>query len=277
MPYVHQAADTWSAQPTPLSVYFQTYDDYDWDRAYYFASYDRNWGSSGQAQCWNFDYYDYTMDGNQYYTGYPTCHRGYIQLNVSGSQYAIKNNAYSPPHTILHEMGHVAGLGHSCVKQSIMSGPNSTYGCGTYNPCSANNCITTPQQDDNTGLNEIYNPQSYGGGGGYCGYSRGSQSTGYSSGGATVGVTPHVPRPPVVTRIPSSPVLDPNNLHADTAVPDVTLDSPTNTGAQQIDSVQYTAVWLLTGWATIPLQVKSTTARALGFNIDPVNKRATAC
>jgi len=58
------------------------------------------------------------------------------------------------------EIGHAVALDHSCARgQQIMSGPNSTHGCGQYNACGGDSqpqCPTTPQPDDIKGVGALY-------------------------------------------------------------------------------------------------------------------------
>jgi len=137
---VDQAASEWSQQPTPVTLARDPNNP-----IIFVFSYSANDGLNGQGGC-------YTWGNNP-----NECAVGYIELNFYYSSNPAEN-------TSVHEFGHAMGLDHSCVGNSVMSGPQPNCQNQGYS------YMNTPTQDDVDGLNSVYPANNYspGGGGGGC-------------------------------------------------------------------------------------------------------------
>jgi hypothetical protein len=97
---------------------------------------------------------------------YWRCSSSLVQMLIASCCSQPGNSTFDV-YEAAHELGHSLLLAHSCVADSLMSGPNADAGCGSqpYNP----NWPQGPLQDDKDGVNTLYaNPHSGGGGGGGC-------------------------------------------------------------------------------------------------------------
>lgn len=125
-PYLEGSAERWSQTPTPLIVTRGAGD-------IWLSSYNANDGNVGFAVCWD-------EDGG-------LCRKAVIRINLRDlSAQTTRVNWW----IFLHEFGHVFGIDHSDVVNSVMHSPAD---------CRENGgtCPTQPRQDDIDGINARYN------------------------------------------------------------------------------------------------------------------------
>lgn len=141
IPTIESATDTWSSTATPLVVGNFGSAPRDATVATYSLP---EAGRLGTGGC-------YRWDGN---TGICDPGQGFVNLNLypyTNYRRLEKTTPRLNRWVVMHEFGHVFGLGHSYGTQSVMS----------YSSCPDEaQCTTQPSYDDVYGINQIY-PQDW--------------------------------------------------------------------------------------------------------------------